>query len=830
MYYRKMRSAHWEAKEANGPVHPVFYSMAEVFLTLIVAFLFWLCTKKIWMEMFPEQKISVHFLITSYMAAVPAVFFCTLSRRLLPSHYGKVFVSVVLIYSAFIAWGFWWKHDKIAAQSMNLVENYLRKVNIYYKLNLTAGGEAGVFDNQTAIQFWGIVLFVFFVILGELSARKFFMGVLPCLCLLLFMAVGKTPGYPALACGFAGVVLLSFFEWNRLERAECRVLDRKWSNHPVYTAVVSLVMLVFLAAGIPAASMRLFHSKADELVQYAPKARALQAELENKLEGSFRLFIGNTQETVNNRTPRYREQEIMKVTVQGKAPTGNQYFRGFYGTDYVNGTWTTDQMNFSRECEKKGYQEKKVSAFLAFPAHTYYEKRIQGTERESDSLIAQRKMTVSYTRIRGGHVYLPYMLAGIKGADDSAFVQDTYLDKKILDKKFQFSTWDFSGLTHTDFVDEKILYEQHDGKEEEWMKWYDRYVRKYYMDSASDEVEAIALIAHDLKEFFEFSMEMDMEAALKMNVSAGRNEIVWNIAYLVSSYLRQNSYSLELDGIRDGTDPVEYFLQVSHEGYCVHFASAGVLLLRRLGIPARYVTGYVVHRDRWRKNEDGNYTASILDSDAHAWAEVYLDDLGWIPVEMTPDTGEVFSDSFVFSVAEETRNNVDTPGEKRTVRETEEPEEKEVEEPKPAEIENPSAGNKNSSDRSGKGISKGNISFKIISIFCGFACMILSVCLGIWMKRKRNGTDIQDDMGRMRNRSAVLKINRLVYRRLRRKRHILRHYVTDAEYAKMLKSAYPQVDENVWDRFMELAKKASFSRNEITSEEAAFCRSVYQKI
>ena len=74
---------------------------------------------------------------------------------------------------------------------------------------------------------------------------------------------------------------------------------------------------------------------------------------------------------------------------------------------------------------------------------------------------------------------------------------------------------------------------------------------------------------------------------------------------------------------------MDYFLNESGRGYCVHYASAGVLMMRYFGVPARYVTGYLTKVPASGKVE-------VLDSDAHAWVEIYLDGYGWYPVEMTP--------------------------------------------------------------------------------------------------------------------------------------------------------------------------------------------------
>ncbi len=88
------------------------------------------------------------------------------------------------------------------------------------------------------------------------------------------------------------------------------------------------------------------------------------------------------------------------------------------------------------------------------------------------------------------------------------------------------------------------------------------------------------------------------------------------------------AYDLNAPAMEPGEDFVEHFL-AERKGYCVHFATAGVMLLRMQGIPARYAAGYVVELDSQGQGR-------VMDSDAHAWAEIYLDGYGWYPVEMTP--------------------------------------------------------------------------------------------------------------------------------------------------------------------------------------------------
>ena len=106
----------------------------------------------------------------------------------------------------------------------------------------------------------------------------------------------------------------------------------------------------------------------------------------------------------------------------------------------------------------------------------------------------------------------------------------------------------------------------------------------------------------------------------------------------VTAFLAESCrYTLTPGATPDGADFVEYFLFQSRQGYCVHFASAAALLLRTLGIPARYAEGYAVPGQDFAA--DG--WADVRDLRGHAWVEVYYRGLGWQPLEVTPGGVEV---------------------------------------------------------------------------------------------------------------------------------------------------------------------------------------------
>ncbi len=79
-----------------------------------------------------------------------------------------------------------------------------------------------------------------------------------------------------------------------------------------------------------------------------------------------------------------------------------------------------------------------------------------------------------------------------------------------------------------------------------------------------------------------------------------------------------------------GEHPVDEFLFETRRGFCEHYASAFTVLMRAAGIPARVVTGYL----GGEVNPVGEYIL-VRQADAHAWAEIWLANIGWVRVDPT---------------------------------------------------------------------------------------------------------------------------------------------------------------------------------------------------
>jgi transglutaminase-like putative cysteine protease/drug/metabolite transporter superfamily protein YnfA len=102
-------------------------------------------------------------------------------------------------------------------------------------------------------------------------------------------------------------------------------------------------------------------------------------------------------------------------------------------------------------------------------------------------------------------------------------------------------------------------------------------------------------------------------------------------ALAVTGWLRQNiEYSRETDAPPTDVEPIDWFLFDYQIGFCNYYASAEVIMLRSLGIPARLAAGYA--RGTYNPSE-GLY--QVYGEDSHAWPEVYFPGIGWVEFEPT---------------------------------------------------------------------------------------------------------------------------------------------------------------------------------------------------
>ena len=248
-------------------------------------------------------------------------------------------------------------------------------------------------------------------------------------------------------------------------------------------------------------------------------------------------------------------------------------------------------------------------------------------------------------------------------------------------------------------------------------------------------------------------------------------------------------------------DFVEWFLKESKKGNSVHFAAAATMLLRACGMPARYVVGYAAPASLFKGQADGSYQAVLEDDNAHAWAEVYREGIGWTVVEATPGFAALVTESDGASGQKEA-DSPDTPGEAFDQEDT-------------PEAETPGIGS-----RIFRVVKKALATVVLLMTVCGILAVIRRHILCKRRKRGRKGEAPGEQIQRIyRSFAALQKFNKKSVCSCQEER-----------FAKQLGKKYPVFSEKTAQKLANIVLKACYSDQGLTKKECQFVLDCYEKL
>jgi len=294
------------------------------------------------------------------------------------------------------------------------------------------------------------------------------------------------------------------------------------------------------------------------------------------------------------------DNSLLEVTA---THAGTYYLRGYSMRHFNGSTWTekTDDSYSSNDHWARGTP--------AFIASVY-------SELYPDSAPAIVHMSI----VRTGDVtrdvlYTPYF-AFPDFRRENEYASFYRVEGNIIDlyAKLPPGEYAYRGSSyHNDQFTQALT----DGYQDSDLREYGKFVlsRETYLQIKGSTAEGLRRIAGDVG----------------IDATDDREEITNQVVQYISSFGR---YSLTPLMIPEDEDFTLYFLRTSRQGYCIHYATAATLMLRSLGVPARFTSGFVV---TVRESEVGQ-PVEVTDRNAHAWIEVFFEDYGWLPYEVTPPT------------------------------------------------------------------------------------------------------------------------------------------------------------------------------------------------
>ncbi|MDY5575973.1 MAG: transglutaminase domain-containing protein [Lachnospiraceae bacterium] len=368
----------------------------------------------------------------------------------------------------------------------------------------------------------------------------------------------------------------------------------------------------------------------------------------NELSGSDRGVLDDTQKIA------YTGETVLKVTVTDNIGDCF-YLKSFAGSNYTGKQWVArsadelqEEWEFLDESFKSSAYEENESrlkeiynsqtaAFREGLSWKLAKCQYEGSYRVSVGVARYYRMRVesllsddsnvykpyySLTEKKGGYVYggdgYEYRSKGVKGSLSEFtgyMLEDSQDIGKFLRTYGEYPQIMGTGETASEIKKLKNLESD-----------YAEYVEENYLD-VPDTLTSVMEQFQKVKTVYN-GQEVTLTCGDKQYRTLGYEPYI----QYVRKYFQNKKFTYNINIVRQNADAdfIEEFM-ARKTGYCIHFASAAVMMFRSMGIPARYAEGFLV------KGGESLYY-EVPDNAAHAWVEIYQEGLGWIPVEVTPGT------------------------------------------------------------------------------------------------------------------------------------------------------------------------------------------------
>lgn len=303
-----------------------------------------------------------------------------------------------------------------------------------------------------------------------------------------------------------------------------------------------------------------------------------------------------------------KEENTLTVTSQ---QAKDIYLRGYIGSRYVEGCWKTlkkaafggEKTGLMKWLEKSGLK----------PAQQY------ASYVQADGEDVGNYITIKNTGAKRKYIYLPYSAWDLKDVDvrpmqDAGWTASEFLGATHYTFREESQDLPSELLSVSDWIfnpeeDAQVQYAQAE-------EIYRNFVYENYLE-----------VDDSIQNLIESMFWEDAEADDKIGI--------YRITQRIRTVFEQNiSYRSRPETIPENEEPLQWFLTQSREGNSVLFASAAVEAYRCCGIPARYAEGYLLRKSRIQASGKGQ--VKLTNQDSHAWVEVYMDGIGWVPVDVTP--------------------------------------------------------------------------------------------------------------------------------------------------------------------------------------------------
>ncbi len=456
----------------------------------------------------------------------------------------------------------------------------------------------------------------------------------------------------------------------------------KYFSVGMYCAALTAVCIMTGSAIIPEGGSIDYTPVYDFFNNLGSESGISQSPFEDGAASEYFSHGGSdSHDTLNIISPGRGDREIIRVDYTGDRPI---YLRGDIGIDFKGTSWTTAVGDEPQQWVTSGMKEKyrpcESRVIAALISATEYSDTVSA--KDGLPIITASDVNIEYL-CSTNVVFLPPYTAEYSFYNAESF--DVYADYAV--RVSENAGSHINSVQCTALLPSYMSNETHNGdtdgfrtvekafrsagctpndiyntvvpemSERNILSDYEKYVNDTYL-SLPDEIDK------DIAEYIQRALSDTLNETNSRLLSSGGLMTVaqyrYKTASVIAEYLR-NNYTYSLDGANNGKNPVMQFLNDTKRGHCSLYASAMTLILRHLGIPARYCTGFYVD------GENGSHSVLLREKNLHAWVEVYMGEYGWVTFDPTSSSaypGRVSSETKPEDTSEEDESDVQSTPEK----------------------------------------------------------------------------------------------------------------------------------------------------------------------
>lgn len=349
-------------------------------------------------------------------------------------------------------------------------------------------------------------------------------------------------------------------------------------------------------------------------------------QIENKLLSKWKDFRYEKKHTHNFTNGDFTQLEPLDVNEEVAlevimSDPISVYLRGFVGVTYTSERW--------RELDSGKYDEAFDMLYWLDQDAFHPLEQLYALNQVLNGEVETNKVSVQNVNGDSQYLYTPYELSMTpkQKRENYKELDQTFLSNGFFGERYYtFDTTENIVTQYPALANE--LYKSRKNEDVNNYITYESYYNDFVYDAYTDVPENISMM---------------LENHIGKVQTEDLNEHVpyeWAI-HKITSYLEENiAYDKEVEVFQMEEDFLMQFLEKERKGYAPHFATAATVMFRYFDIPARYVEGYIISPELI-KDVDPYEKLLVNGTHAHAWTEIYIDEIGWIPIEVTPGYEDV---------------------------------------------------------------------------------------------------------------------------------------------------------------------------------------------